>query len=288
MALQPVLFQIPQQIAELPALSAWVDIITDSSLDLTVTPTRYPRETLESAVDHAVLEPLKMSLTGFVSDVVTRSGKASSVFRVQEAWRSIEDLAKQREPISVVTAHATYTNMLITSVSSRIEPDTGLAINFTMSLEQVRIATGERVTVPVRGYPDGRDDPADEGSKDPVRDTPIPLPTPQSVLVPLANVASGGTFSITLAAQTVFITYRYKELSGVWEMDLTEVGASEPHFANERLLYGIKIPVTPNINFQGHFEVQSETRTDPGAPTPGLPGPWGATHNLLYVPQTSG
>ena len=134
-----------------------IDAHPDESHSITVSKTDYPIETGSSLTDNAVNEPDKLTLEGWVSDLLIPTNALVQIEgRPIEAWERIRALAKAREPLTVVTSLQTYENMLITSVSSVKNKDTGQTLRFIIELEETLFAETQLARLPpTRVDPEG-------------------------------------------------------------------------------------------------------------------------------------
>ena len=122
------------------ALGRTVDGYYAEEHKLKVSKTSFPVESGASLVDHAVREPTKLKLQGWVSDLMP-SPDATLATRHTErgtaAWLEILRVMDDRQPLTVVTALAVYDSMLITSATAPVDRTTGLSLQFTIELEEV-------------------------------------------------------------------------------------------------------------------------------------------------------
>ena len=122
------------------ALGQTVDGYYGEEHKLKVSKTTYPVESGASLVDHAVREPTKLKLQGWVSDLMPSADAVSTTHHTERstvAWLEILRVMDDRQPLTVVTALAVYDSMLITSVTAPVDRTTGLALQFTIELEEV-------------------------------------------------------------------------------------------------------------------------------------------------------
>ena len=121
------------------ALGRTVDGYYAEEHKLKVSKTTYPVESGASLVDHAVREPTKLKLQGWVSDLMPSTDAVSTTHteRSTVAWLEILRVMDDRQPLTVVTALAVYDSMLITSVTAPVDRTTGLALQFTIELEEM-------------------------------------------------------------------------------------------------------------------------------------------------------
>ncbi len=102
-----------------------------------VATTSYPVEDGETRIDHAVRQPLKLTLEGWTSTWRPIGAGSSADERPADAWQYILDLMDRRETITVATFLATYENLLITKASAPVDRSTGGSLRFTLELEEV-------------------------------------------------------------------------------------------------------------------------------------------------------
>jgi len=115
-----------------------VDAHPDESHELKVTKTAYPIETGSSLTDNAVIEPRKLTLEGWISDLLYSENALVQIEgRPIEGWNRLVTLAEDREPLTVVTTLQVYENMLITNLSSVKNADTGETLRFIVELEEI-------------------------------------------------------------------------------------------------------------------------------------------------------
>ena len=277
----PVYISRLSSLAEISVIRAVVDLYTSLEDSLTVTPTRYPREVGAAAVDHAVVEPGTVRLEGFISDLQDRDGNRSSVARVAGGWNTLRDLQTRREPVELVTAHATYPDMLITELRKSNGPQDGLSIAFTMALTEIQFASGEREDVPVSGFVGDHEDDGDGGlvdpndMEDPEEGGPAGVRSSRRV-IPIEN-RSGWMASVVLGGQRVDLLVRWVPSEGAWRLTVSQSG--QTILAAAPLVVGVTIPDPPVQGFNGSFSVS-------GADNPGAPPtmPWGRSHNLIWSP----
>ena len=129
------------------ALGQTVDGYYGEEHKLKVSKTTYPVESGASLVDHAVREPTKLKLQGWVSDLMPSADAVSTTHHTERstvAWLEILRVMDDRQPLTVVTALAVYDSMLITSVTAPVDRTTGLALQFTIELEEMIMPVSRR------------------------------------------------------------------------------------------------------------------------------------------------
>lgn len=136
---------------DIEGLTGIVDIYTDERHVQTVTKTKYQVEDGKSITDNAVVNDKILTLKGLVSDLNPLLGGLVTIpgpGRGKEAWSRIGELKDKAEPLSVVTTLEMYESMLITSLDSTVNKDTGQALAFTVVLEELQFAESQSTTLP--------------------------------------------------------------------------------------------------------------------------------------------
>lgn len=132
--------------------------------------------------DHIKLDPLTLSIQGFISDAPAEylgirslggasQGVIGSIFPNQallnqanpeqegtvpngenrnpvDSWTYLHDVWRKRTPISVITSLQLYKNMVITSLSAPRSVEIGKSLEFNAELREVRIVRSATVTIP--------------------------------------------------------------------------------------------------------------------------------------------
>ena len=129
------------------ALSSHVDGFYAENHRARAMKTSYPVESGAEITDHAVREPTRLKLEGWVSNLMPAAA-ATIGTPLQErgaaAWLEILNTLEAREPLTVVTALAVYQNMLLVSAEAPVDRSTGLALRFTLELEEVLLRDPSR------------------------------------------------------------------------------------------------------------------------------------------------
>jgi len=137
-----------QDQTDIDLISGIVDIYPEENHSLRAIKTKYPVEDGSSRTDNFVIEPKALILKGLVSDLQIPLIPVVSIAnnnRSKEAWGRLEALLNSGELCSVITQLGIYENMMVVSVDSSVSRDTGRALNFTITLEEVLIAETETV-----------------------------------------------------------------------------------------------------------------------------------------------
>ena len=124
--------------------------------------------------DHVKLDPISLSMTGFISDAPVGllgirglsvsnainsfagalgggddSDPPNGEFRSpREAWEYLNQVWRERNPISVVSSLQIYRNMIITTLSAPRNASVGKSLEFNISLTEVRILEAQSGTFP--------------------------------------------------------------------------------------------------------------------------------------------
>ena len=132
-------------------LTGVIDLWPEEAHSMSVAKTSYPVETGLSGADNAVVEPKRLVLMGWVSDLRPLAGGIVTIpgpGRPKEAWGRVKKLMEKLEPVTVITTLAVYTNMLITAIDATVNEDTGRTLRFNMVLEEILFAETETTELP--------------------------------------------------------------------------------------------------------------------------------------------
>ncbi len=108
--------------------------------------TRNPVEKGADVTDHIHNDPDAVTITGIISvtpDDVTASfdPRFGGSGRAKSAWRQLLELRAKREPFDVFTSLRTYTNMVIADLQTTRNAENSNALEFTIELEEIQIAS---------------------------------------------------------------------------------------------------------------------------------------------------
>ena len=106
--------------------------------------TQFPVQSGGNLVDHAVVRPEVLNLTGFVSNVFASAGvnvSTSLIERPGQAWAAMREQAYSREVLVVDTPLRIYEDMLIIGLSATQDENTGRGLIFRLSLREVQFRT---------------------------------------------------------------------------------------------------------------------------------------------------
>ena len=160
---------IPERTTRIEPLHGFVDGFTTTEHKLRSQIGESPLESGATIADHAVAEPIELSIEGLVTDI----GPDNTPYRperVEEAWQKIVALQEGNEIVEVLTAWATYTEMIIESASAR---ERGRGMSIQLRMRQIRRVGAVAPSVdPPPGVAEGRTPVVTSGE---VRTTPLPV-----------------------------------------------------------------------------------------------------------------
>ena len=129
---------LPRTAFDVAILRGHIDGAPELRHSQTVETTQFPIGKNAYVTDHAIVRPLTFGGRFICSNRVTRQGKAAGLQRQRIAWGAMRSLFLQRNPVQVVTAHATYTEMLLTSLARDENKDTGTALIVDFQMQQIQ------------------------------------------------------------------------------------------------------------------------------------------------------
>lgn len=97
--------------------------------------TNYPVEDGRSFSDHIINDPVRVSITGVVSD--TPLAILSSFNRSIDAFNRLIQIHENKQRITVVTGIKIYTDMVMTSLSIPKNVATGQSLTFSIQLQKI-------------------------------------------------------------------------------------------------------------------------------------------------------
>lgn len=115
-----------------------------------LTTTSSPVETGAAIVDHAYVEPARITMKIIVSDVHQSliPGQFDGGYaRHTQAWQLLKQLQNDRIPMYVFTKLDTYENMLITSISANDNSDTFECLIADVELTEIPVARVKEVKI---------------------------------------------------------------------------------------------------------------------------------------------
>ena len=126
------------------------DALISESRTLEATVPEYSIETGFSVSDSIILSPEKLEMTLFVTNtpVTWYRRHGASQNRVDSVVKQLEELYFAKEPVTIVTSDATYTNMAIESMTISKSLEVGYAREIPISFKKIRITSAKTTTIP--------------------------------------------------------------------------------------------------------------------------------------------
>jgi hypothetical protein len=127
----------------------------------TATLTKYPVESGSPIADNVTKEPKQVTIEGIVSDtpignaIAARQRTQASpdttleFLPSDEALARLEAIFEAEEPVTIETSLKRYENMVLIDLDVPRDAETGDALHFTATFEQVKIITNQRTTIRV-------------------------------------------------------------------------------------------------------------------------------------------
>jgi hypothetical protein len=123
---------------------SFVDLWMGEKHSLKVKKSKYPVQSGFVISDTAYIEPKKLSLTGYIVNVKSLPYtfgvlSYSSRQHVKSGWATLQNAAKNLDPLNINTNVGSFSNMLITGLSTSIDSSTGTNMVFTLDFEEIKI-----------------------------------------------------------------------------------------------------------------------------------------------------
>ena len=124
-----------------PYFQGFYDGLTQVDITNTASVTELPIETGFVITDNVVIEPRKFMIKGVTSDLYsTSAGGAATIQRVTLAYDLMETTLRDKIMLALWTPWKIFENLVITELSAPINFQTGAALKFDMTLQEVLIA----------------------------------------------------------------------------------------------------------------------------------------------------
>lgn len=146
----------PQQVAIIRSMGGLVfDAVFEETHQSDLEVTDNPVETGVVVSDHAYMNPLSVTLSAGVSDVVLNQINTTDVFasdasRSKKAFELLTELQKKAEPFDLQTGLKLYKNMICKSIRTSQDKDTANVLVFEATLREVLIVYTQAVKYPPR------------------------------------------------------------------------------------------------------------------------------------------
>lgn len=122
-------------------ISPEIDLISNVDTSSTKTITSLPLESGRPINDNAVDDPLRIRLSGSVTDLIVQEGRSPD--QPKQSWILLQDLKARNVLLTLVTELGVYENLLIQSIGNVENVRTGKSLQFSMSLQQVNFIDAE-------------------------------------------------------------------------------------------------------------------------------------------------
>lgn len=112
--------------------------------------TKFPVESGAAIVDHVRNLPRAITLDCTVSNTPfgpLRDRRSADTLPADDALATLQIVYEERQPITIECALGVLRDMVVSSISIPVTAETGDALRFTLSAEQVKIVTNERTTI---------------------------------------------------------------------------------------------------------------------------------------------
>jgi hypothetical protein len=137
-----------------------VDAFLSETHHLSAKTSEHPVESGTSIVDHIQLQPLTIEIKGIISNTpmsligLTAFKSAQNYFNNQSndlvgaAFKKLEDIFAQREPITIATSLKDYPNMVLESLMVEREGHTSASLHFSCTAKQIRVVNQKFLEIP--------------------------------------------------------------------------------------------------------------------------------------------
>lgn len=122
-----------------------LDLIISESATSNSKITTHPIERCSNVSDFQILEPMKFSVTGFVSSYPTGIIDAfSKKNKPSEVWKELLMLQAKKVPFNISQHIATYNNVVIVSLTQTTDEKTINALMFTAEIQAINVNSLDR------------------------------------------------------------------------------------------------------------------------------------------------
>jgi hypothetical protein len=132
-----------------------VDVCISESHETQCDITENPVEIGSTITDHVQVKPATLTIEGLVSDTpINYLTGVRNIFSDTLSKKTYEELVaiqKARQPISVITGLKQYANMILKTLSVPRNADTGKALRFNATFQEILIVESSEITVAVTG-----------------------------------------------------------------------------------------------------------------------------------------
>jgi hypothetical protein len=114
--------------------------------------TDHPVEDGSNISDHIIKDPEELQIDGLITNTPSSlvDALSASSTRAEDAYDELKTLQENQEPVSVFTSKREYENMVITRLARTRNSGVGEAVQFSISLREIKTVQSEVAEVPVR------------------------------------------------------------------------------------------------------------------------------------------
>lgn len=129
-------------------------IISDAVLDMNESHSsavpQYPVDTGYCVQDNVAINPMSLSMTLYLTETpvtwLNRNDNGNG--RVRRIWDQLFDIYSKKNPITVTTPEASYSNMVINSIAYKKTQEIGYAAEIPIELTQVTVTSVRTAMIP--------------------------------------------------------------------------------------------------------------------------------------------
>lgn len=126
-----------------------LDVSREETHEQAVELTRHPVEDGRVITDHAQPLPIRISIDGVISATpLGLDGDEPEADRHLDAYQELLRIARERQPVTLVTGLATYEDCVLVRVPIRRDSRTGLSIQGMLEFEQIRRVERAETEIP--------------------------------------------------------------------------------------------------------------------------------------------
>ena len=123
------------------------DVTTSETRERTYTVTQNPVEGGFKVADHVTRNPDKVTLTGIIT-ATPLLDEDIRVARLEDLLAQLDEIAEARTPLDIFGRVALHKNMVIARIGATMSATTGIALDITLELQQVRVAQLAEIDIP--------------------------------------------------------------------------------------------------------------------------------------------
>lgn len=116
------------------------DLLIDESHTLEFDASDHPLENGAVITDHVTQKLRTCTITGMFTNHPAQANGRYDAKRALTLFNELENLAKKRKPVRLVTTLRVYEEMIITSLPVKITAEDGESITFTITLREFKVA----------------------------------------------------------------------------------------------------------------------------------------------------